>query len=373
MNPERRTADPVVSLSISLDPNAQGLAPSLPLPNGIVVVNKPAGMSSNGVLNRLKEALAARPGAPKGKAGRVKMGFLGTLDPMATGVLPVFLGKATGLISLFEGLDKEYRVGLELGVETDTHDLEGAVTARHDPSGVTAQALGAALARYQGEMIQATPAYSAVKTDGVPAYKRARRGETPPPKTRTIRLTAPQLEDISLPRAVFRVGCSSGTYMRVLVHDLGRDLGVGAAAFLIQRLRVGALFLLEKSYTLDTLTSMLREGRFQAVESPVGFLKPSGFQALTLDGPMEQKIRQGARVEIPPGLLSDPNRLPVERQPWMALRPDGTLVAVGVAVRIETTGNTGMPLKASGEFQNESSSELLNTGWAFQPQRVLVE
>ncbi len=195
--------------------------------SGFLLVDKPAGPTSFAVVRRVRKALQVK-----------KAGHLGTLDPFATGLLPLALGEATKLVPFLEGADKTYWAEVRLGVETDTQDATGAVTARcealPDPAAVQA-----AVARFVGEIEQIPPMYSAVRHQGQRLYRLARRGEqveVPPRKVTIYRL---EVKEIALPRVILEVACGKGTYIRTLAHDLGRALGCGAHLAALRRLAVG--------------------------------------------------------------------------------------------------------------------------------------
>jgi tRNA pseudouridine55 synthase len=202
--------------------------------DGILIVDKPAGVTSAQVVARVKRALG----------GRRKVGHTGTLDPMATGVLPLCVGEATKIAGYLLADDKAYEGELELGVETDTLDRDGEVV-RRDRAGaaaVTEAALATALAALVGASEQVPPMYSALKRDGVRLHALARAGEQvdrpPRPITvRELRLTSPL--DPATRRARFRVDCSKGTYVRALVRDIGAGLGCGACLTALRRTRSG--------------------------------------------------------------------------------------------------------------------------------------
>ena len=309
--------------------------------SGIIVLDKPAGLSSNRVLECLKRVL----GLPGGRAGRSggasKLGYLGTLDPLATGVLPVFVGKATRLIPAFEGLDKTYRVELRLGRRTETFDAEGAVIAEADPSGVSAADVRAALASFGTGYAQRVPRFSAVKVGGVPAYRLARAGREVPERVRPVRLLALALEDFSLPLATLRVTASAGTYVRSLVDDLGQRLGVGAHVTALRRLACGSLFTLENSITLEQIEGAVARGDFGFVQNPTAYLPQ--YLPLQVEDAAERQLRDGRTIPLP-----EDTAPPQPAAKVMALRPCGTLIAIGAVV---PTG-TG--------------------AWGFQPSKVLV-
>ncbi|MEE8435013.1 MAG: tRNA pseudouridine(55) synthase TruB [bacterium] len=303
--------------------------------NGLIILDKPSGAPSNRVLGRLKHLLGMR-----GKRGG-KAGFLGTLDPLATGVLPVFVGKATKLIPIFEGLDKTYRATLMLGRTTDTLDAEGKVTGEADIAGIEATAVREAVLSFEGEMEQLVPAFSAVKIDGRPSYRLARGGEAVAKRIRTVRLAGLEVESVALPHATFRVTCSAGTYVRGLVRDIGESLGVGAHLTALRRLDCGGLFTLENSSTLEQIERRASLGDFGFVFNPADYLPQ--FRPFSMDEAMELYLRDGRTVPLPE-VTGDPP--PGARA--MALRPCGTLVAIGKVVKFRCGG------------------------WGFQPDRVVV-
>jgi tRNA pseudouridine55 synthase len=207
----------------------------------VLVLDKPAGMTSAAAVEAVKRRLAAR-----------RAGHGGTLDPIATGVLPICLDEATKLAAYLLADDKEYVAELVLGIETDTLDRTGAVTAQRDASGVTREALVAALAARTGEHDQLPPMYSAVKQQGRRLYQRARAGEQVDRVPRRVRIDRLELLAWAPPRATIAVACSKGTYVRSLVGDLGRDLGPGAHLAELRRTRSGR-FTLEHAHQLDAL------------------------------------------------------------------------------------------------------------------------
>ena len=291
------------------------------VPNGVIVLDKAAGLPSNRVMGRLKRML--------GVGGRGKAGFLGTLDPLATGVLPVFFGKSTKLISTFEGVEKTYGVTLRLGQSTDTFDAEGEVVAEADPSSLSPEDVRAAILSFQGELPQVVPRFSAVKIDGVPAYKLARKGEDVPEKVRNVKLHQMEIERIELPEATFRVTCSAGAYMRALVNDIGVNLGVGAHVTGLRRLACGSLFTLENSITLDRIGEHLDQGRRDFLLNPALFLPE--YLPVTVEDATEKRLRDGQTIPLERELSTEAGSLHPPAK-VKALRPCGTLVAIGEVV-----------------------------------------
>jgi tRNA pseudouridine55 synthase len=195
--------------------------------NGIVIIDKPAGKTSHDVVNEVKRILGVK-----------KAGHTGTLDPMATGVLPVCLNEATKLAKFLTGEDKEYLAVMLLGVKTDTLDTEGKIISQSDKP-VTEEKLRAVMAQMIGKVKQVPPAYSAVKYCGEPLYKWARRGIFLETAAREIEIHSIVIEDISFPRVTFRVACSKGTFIRTLCSDIGDLLECGACLCSLRRLRSG--------------------------------------------------------------------------------------------------------------------------------------
>lgn len=207
--------------------------------NGILVIDKPAGITSAGVVARVKAVLGA---------GRV--GHTGTLDPMATGVLPIAVGEGTKLAPFLLAEDKEYEGELELGFTTTTLDIEGEVVSRADPTAVTEEELGRQLAGWVGAREQVPPMVSALRHGGRRLYDLAREGVEVERAARPIVIEAFDLLGFAPPRARFRVACSKGTYVRALARDVGDALGCGATLTALRRTRAGA-FTLAQALPLD--------------------------------------------------------------------------------------------------------------------------
>ncbi len=213
--------------------------------DGVLVVDKPGGMTSAEVVAVVKARLRPR-----------RCGHTGTLDPMATGVLPLCLGEATKLAAFLLADDKAYEGELELGVETDTLDAEGQVVRRRpeQAAAVTGAAMAAALQALLGERLQVPPMYSAIKQGGVRLHELARAGVEVEREARPIRVDRVELLGFSPPRARFRVDCSKGTYVRSLVAEVGERLGCGAHLTALRRVRAGR-FTLDQAVALAEVNS----------------------------------------------------------------------------------------------------------------------
>jgi tRNA pseudouridine55 synthase len=202
--------------------------------SGILLLDKPAGVSSFAALYPVKRAFGGKKGA--------KIGHAGTLDPAASGLLVIGVGAGTRLLEFLEAMPKSYRFMLNLGVTTDSYDLEGEVLERKDASRITRADIDARLGEFLGSISQMPPAYSAIKIQGKRACDRVRDGEAVTLSARNVRID--RIEVISFDpataTAVVEMDCSKGTYVRSLAHDLGRALGCGAAADQIRRLAIGS-------------------------------------------------------------------------------------------------------------------------------------
>jgi len=211
--------------------------------NGIIVVDKPGGMTSHDVVDSVRRIVTG-----------TRVGHAGTLDPNATGILIILLGKATKVSRFLMGLEKEYIFTIELGVETDTLDRWGKTVRTESADGVSRSDILDAASRFRGEHEQVAPSVSALKHKGVRLYELARRGEPVPVKTRPVTISAFEVMDVTHPFVTIRAVCSSGTYVRSLARDMGQALGCGASVFCLRRLRVGG-FALEGAVSLDSLAA----------------------------------------------------------------------------------------------------------------------
>jgi tRNA pseudouridine55 synthase len=272
---------------------------TVPSDDGLVVVDKPAGWTSHDVVARVRKL-----------AGTRRVGHAGTLDPMATGVLVVGVGRATRLLGHLVLTDKAYDATVRLGVATTTDDAEGEVVASADASAVTDEQLRAGVAALTGEIDQVPAAVSAVKVDGVRAYRRARAGESVELAPRRVTVAAFDLcarhgDDLEV-----SVRCSSGTYVRALARDLGAALGVGAHLTALRRTRVGP-YALADAHTLEELAES-----FDVV--PLGVAVAASFPRLDLDAEEARRLSQGQRLA----------RAEDDGGPLGVFAPDGTVVAL---------------------------------------------
>lgn len=222
--------------------------------NGIIIIDKPSGWTSMDVCAKLRGILHTK-----------KVGHAGTLDPMATGVLPVFVGQATRAVSFAESGQKEYVAGLKLGLVTNTQDTSGETLGTH-PASVTRTELEAVLPRFTGEIEQIPPMYSAIKIGGKKLYELARRGEEVERKPRPVTIYELEVVEQTAPDAfTLRIRCSKGTYVRTLCHDIGRALGCGGCMSALRR-TMAAGFTLADAVTLERV-QLEGESFLQPVDS----------------------------------------------------------------------------------------------------------
>jgi tRNA pseudouridine55 synthase len=266
--------------------------------DGLVVVDKPAGWTSHDVVARIRRL-----------AGTRKVGHAGTLDPMATGVLVVGLNKATRLLGHIAGKDKAYDAVIRLGMTTTTDDAEGELVARADATGVPDAALIGAMAALTGEIEQVPAAVSAIKVDGVRAYKRVRDGEAVELTPRPVSVSRFELVSRTGPDLCVTVECSTGTYVRALARDLGAALGVGAHLTALRRTRVGG-FGIERARTLEQLADDLDV-------VPLAAAATDALPVVRLSADDAARLRFGQRVPMDIGA-----------SPAAAIGPDGSLVAL---------------------------------------------
>ena len=259
--------------------------------DGVLLLDKPRGITSQGAVSRAKNLL-----------GAAKAGHTGTLDPMATGLLPLAFGEATKFSQALLDADKAYIADVLLGVTTTTGDLEGEVI-RTLPVSVDRGCLERAIERFRGEIVQTPPMYSALKHQGKPLYEYARAGTEIERASRTVTIRAIELETFEADRARIRVDCSKGTYIRVLAEDIGKALGCGATLAGLRRTRVGP-FGVESAVTLDALEDMAPEARESQLRPADALL--DGVPGVVLDGPQARRLALGQAVRdirAAPGLV----------------------------------------------------------------------
>src|SRR5581483_85766 len=254
--------------------------------NGILIVDKPAGFTSHDVVGRARRILRER-----------SIGHLGTLDPMATGILPLVIGNLTRLAQFYTSREKTYEGVIRFGFATDTYDAKGEALAPAKPVNFSMQQLQKLAYKFVGIIEQTPPPFSAKKIKGVPAYKLARKKQEVALKPVEIEIKELEILDLDNDRASFRARVASGTYVRSIAHDMGQQLGCGAHLESLRRTSVGE-FGLSDAHTLEEL-----EAAFNAGNSDELFLHPRKllpeFPCVTANEEMAARIRRGQIVNLP--------------------------------------------------------------------------
>jgi tRNA pseudouridine55 synthase len=285
--------------------------------NGIVVVNKPEGLSSARALARVKRLLQVR-----------KAGHTGTLDPLARGVLVCCLNQATRLAGFLLESPKTYEAVLTLGIETDTQDSTGRITTARDATTVSEEDLRCVVQRYEGAYHQTPPVYSALKHDGVPLYALVRRGRVIQKPARTVFIYGIRVLAVDLPRVRFEVCCSAGTYVRTLCADIGRDLGCGGHLSALTRLASGG-FTLGDALTLEELEDQVRRGAVRQVVIPMARALPE-IPAVIASPLVAERVRTGRPLTVEDlGMEKTPTARPAGQRALLKLvNAHGGLLAV---------------------------------------------
>lgn len=275
---------------------------------GVLAVDKPGGMTSRDVLNRLQRAI---PG--------VKLGHTGTLDPLATGVLVICAGKATRLVDDLHDWPKTYRGVFLLGRSSDTEDISGEIREHPEAPRPTSAALREALPRFVGEIQQVPPAYSALRVGGQRAYHLARKGKNPQLAPRPVEIHRLEITSYEYPRLELTIHCGSGTYVRSLGRDLARAVGTEAVLESLVRTAVGP-FDLAGAAQLSELTPE----RFLRQLLPVRSALPN-LPIRTLTDAELKSLEHTGRFEVPPQITSQAPR-------WLLLAPDGRAIAIAAVL-----------------------------------------
>ena len=255
--------------------------------DGIFNINKPAGKTSFGVVAAVKRLTGER-----------HAGHAGTLDPDATGVLPICLGQGTRIVEFLMDTKKTYRAEVELGKATDTYDRSGKVTYQGDASGIDISKVEQSLALFRGNIEQMPPMYSAVKHRGQPLYRLARAGITIQRKSRKVTIHRLEIISWQLPIITLEIECSKGTYIRSLAHDLGEALGCGAYLKNLERTRYG-IFDTKDAVSLTQLEEAYRQGDWQRYLYPIDSVLEN-IKAIEVDEGSEAAIKTGGFLKNVP-------------------------------------------------------------------------
>lgn len=254
--------------------------------DGVLILHKPAGMTSHDVVACLRRI-----------TGEKSIGHLGTLDPMATGVLPLVLGRFTRLSQFYNDSDKRYRGVIRFGCATDTYDAEGSPVGPEQPVNFSIDELRAAAREYVGEIEQLPPPFSAKKIAGVPAYRLARKGQPVELKPRQVEIKEFEIISWDGRQAGFQSWVSSGTYLRSLAHDLGQKMKTGAHLAELERTAVRE-FTLEEAHTLEAVEQAMKAGTLDALFLHPRLVLPE-FPAVSAPPESAAKIRHGGAVNLP--------------------------------------------------------------------------
>lgn len=254
--------------------------------NGVLIIDKPAGLTSHDVVNRVRRILGQR-----------SVGHLGTLDPLATGVLPLVFGNLTRLAQFYCMSEKVYEGIIRFGFATDTYDAEGELTTSPKPVQLTLEQCRHLAAGFQGVIEQIPPPFSAKKIHGVPAYRLARKHQEVPLKRIKVEIKEFEIVDVETDRANFRARAASGTYMRSVAHEMGQQVGCGAHLASLRRIAL-AEFELAEAHSLDELALAANAGRTEEIFIHPRKLLPQ-FPSVTANEEMVARIRSGRTVNLP--------------------------------------------------------------------------
>jgi tRNA pseudouridine55 synthase len=279
------------------------------MPEGILNLDKPRGPTSHDIVSRVRRLTNVR-----------RVGHAGTLDPLATGVLLVCIGRATRVSEYLMAGQKVYRAQVHLGISTDTYDAEGQIV-EESPLNVNRSRVEVALAQFRGTISQVPPMYSAIKRHGTPLYRLARQGVEVQRDPRSVEIYRLELTGWEPPLCNLEVTCSSGTYVRALAHDLGQALGCGAHLSGLTRLASGG-FHVKDAVTLEAFARAAEEGRWAALLHPLDAAL-SHFPAFSLDADAARRLCVGQSVTLP-GSLSEQGEETLAR----AYGPGGVFLAI---------------------------------------------
>jgi tRNA pseudouridine55 synthase len=280
----------------------------------IISLNKPKDITSQDAVTKVKKILKVK-----------KAGHTGTLDPMATGLLLICINKATRLASYFLNLDKEYRAVMKLGESTDTQDAYGKVISKTDFIEIDKYIIEETLKSFKGNILQQPPMFSALKHEGEPLYKLARKGIEIERQSREVNIYDIELLNINMPYVTFRAVCSKGTYIRTLCDDIGKKLGVGAHLSELERTKIGT-FRIEESLSIEELKSLdINEPDSKGVYTMDEAL--SWMPELKINEEMIKAVMHGNPIKMKEELMFSTD---MKTAPGIRIKsPDGSLLAIG--------------------------------------------
>jgi tRNA pseudouridine55 synthase len=282
--------------------------------DGLLIVDKPEGITSLGVVKEVKRQLGVR-----------KAGHIGTLDPFATGVLPIAINEGTKLIPFLSEEPKDYEAILKLGEETATDDLTGEIMSEAPWKGITPEKIHDVFQTFLGKIQQLPPMFSAVKVNGKPLYRLARKGIEIERKWREVQIFNIQIDGMNLPQVSFSVSCSKGTYIRTIARDIGRKVGCGAHLLRLRRVRSGP-FAIEKAMPWDRINELSKAENLRSWLIPLKDALPS-LPELRSDDRLAKKVRFGRNMVV--GDLSSHLFQGFQKGQWLKMStPEEGLIAI---------------------------------------------
>jgi tRNA pseudouridine55 synthase len=283
--------------------------PAAPLAiDGLLIIDKPSGWTSHDVVGRLRRLTGIR-----------RIGHAGTLDPLATGVLPLGIGRGTRVLEYISDAEKQYVGTLELGAVTDTYDADGRILVRRDWTDVSVETVWNTFEGFLGTFEQQPPVFSAIKQGGVPLHRLARAGKAVAPVARPVTIRDLEIVKFDLPQVTFGVTCSKGTYVRSFAHDVGQHLGCGAHLSALRRTMTGG-FTIDQAITIDQFERAIDDGSWPALVLPAD-LPLIDRPALILDEDASERLQSGVAPAAPPPAAGAGTRA-------RAYAPDGTFLGV---------------------------------------------
>ena len=301
--------------------------------HGVLIVNKPDGWTSHDVVKRVRIVL-----------GIQKVGHAGTLDPHATGVLPVLIGKGTKIAQFLLDWDKEYEAVLQLGQKTDTQDAWGSVLEERPCESLSEDDVRSVFMGFHGAIQQVPPMYSAVKVGGQPLYKKARKGQTVERQAKTVVIHDLEIQRVAVPEVSFRVACSKGTYVRTLCADIGDRLEVGGHLKWLKRRRVGPLQL-DQAVEMESLNEGVDLSQFGGAWWSLDRVLEA-YPAVEVNGDDIRKVSHG-------------NAIPWDRVEWADEKSKKTTLGKGMRVRVKAKDGSLLALGKGPSLQPGQSGPAL--------------
>lgn len=307
--------------------------------DGIMLVDKPAGMTSHDIVDFIRRQIKSR-----------RVGHAGILDPAATGLMLMLLGKGTKLSSFMVDMPKRYVGRFMFGMATDTYDSEGNIVFRSDPGCLDKREFAEILKNYTGEIEQVIPPFSAAKRGGVPSYKLARKGKEITPGHKVINVDSIQILDFDWPEVALDIFCSAGTYVRSMAHQMGETLGCGGYLKSLRRLCIGhfnvsASYTIEEIKNCDDISRLIKPLKDTMPSSPSIYIKPQYYGAVLNGRPLMKKYIAGNNYNGEGGVLSlllgaDDKVLALARlnMLWKAIDKLGPSEVMGTYVRVIDEG-----------------------------------